>query len=46
MHVILSGELVLTQDNLHTLKTAHAFQSYPERTVWFYFMAKAESESP
>ena len=22
------------------------FKSYPERTVWFYFMAKAESESP
>ena len=38
VHIILSGKLVLTQDNLHTLKTAHAFQmlSRARRLVLFH----------
>ena len=45
VHVILSGELVLTQDNLHTLKTAHAFQilSRARRPIYLWQRLKAKA---
>ena len=45
VHVILSGKLVLTRDNLHTLKTAHAFQilSRTRRPIYLWQRLKAKA---